>query len=176
MLSMTNIVIGNHEEFEILARVQGVIPPPREEEEKDSHMRGSKKEGDAKSDIDRAYEICEGVLNLMKASSTSASTTNGLHASPVVKIALMTRGREPVIFCQLKSDGEIVRGKEEVPDVPAEKVVDTNGAGDAFAGGFMLAFVQGKSIKESAALGICAAANVIQHEGFAYSLDDICAV
>lgn len=84
--------------------------------------------------------------------------------------------RASVCVSKNSSDGEIVRGKEEVPLVPAEKIVDTNGAGDAFAGGFVHAFVQGKSTGESAALGICAAANVIQHEGFAYNLSDICAL
>ena len=35
----------------------------------------------------------------------------------------------------------------------AEKIVDTNGAGDAFAGGFMGAYVAGKSVEESVEVG-----------------------
>lgn len=68
----------------------------------------------------------------------------------------------------------MVFGEEPVPPVPAEKIVDTNGAGDAFAGGFMYGILQGKSLGKSAALGIFAAADVIQHEGFAFDVTEIC--
>jgi len=34
-----------------------------------------------------------------------------------------------------------------------EEIVDTNGAGDAFAGGFLGAFISGKTLDESVAAG-----------------------
>jgi len=52
--------------------------------------------------------------------------------------------------------------------VPARKVdnlVDTNGAGDQFAAGFIYGLAQGKSAPEGAALGAFWASDVIQHRG-----------
>lgn len=52
--------------------------------------------------------------------------------------------------------------------VPARKVdnlVDTNGAGDQFAAGFIYGLSQGQSAAQSAALGASWAADVIQHRG-----------
>lgn len=48
---------------------------------------------------------------------------------------------------------------------PVAKLVDTTGAGDMFAGGFMAAMVQGRSLPDCARAGNIAAAEVIQHYG-----------
>ncbi len=59
------------------------------------------------------------------------------------------------------------RGGERV-DVPAEavaEVVDTTGAGDLFAAGFLFGHTGGKSLEQSLRLGAIAAAEVIQHYG-----------
>lgn len=58
-------------------------------------------------------------------------------------------------------------GSERV-DVPAEpiaEVVDTTGAGDLFAAGFLFGYTGGKSLEQSLRLGAIAAAEVIQHYG-----------
>jgi adenosine kinase len=41
----------------------------------------------------------------------------------------------------------------KVTPIPSEQIVDTNGAGDAFAGGFLGAFVAGKSLDECVEIG-----------------------
>jgi len=59
------------------------------------------------------------------------------------------------------------RGAERV-DVPAEpvgEVVDTTGAGDLFAAGFLFGDTRGMSLAQSLKLGAIAAAEVIQHYG-----------
>jgi len=59
------------------------------------------------------------------------------------------------------------RGSERV-DVPAEpvgEVVDTTGAGDLFAAGFLFGETRGNSLEQSLRLGAIAAAEVIQHYG-----------
>jgi sugar/nucleoside kinase (ribokinase family) len=56
-------------------------------------------------------------------------------------------------------------GTDTVPAFPVEKVVDTTGAGDLFASGFLFGLVRGFAMKKSAQLGALAAAEVIQHLG-----------
>jgi len=59
------------------------------------------------------------------------------------------------------------RGGERV-DVPAEpigKLVDTTGAGDLFAAGFLVGEARGLGLERSLRLGAIAAAEVIQHYG-----------
>lgn len=51
------------------------------------------------------------------------------------------------------------------PAAPVEEVVDTTGAGDLFAAGFLAGLTQGLPHERSAALGALAAAEVISHVG-----------
>ncbi len=55
--------------------------------------------------------------------------------------------------------------RAEVPAAPIERLVDTTGAGDLFAAGFLLGTARGKSLEDSLRLGAIAAAEVIQHYG-----------
>lgn len=55
--------------------------------------------------------------------------------------------------------------KTEVKAEPVDKVVDTTGAGDAYAAGFLFGFTQGKDMAECGRLGSIAAAEVIGHMG-----------
>jgi sugar/nucleoside kinase (ribokinase family) len=48
---------------------------------------------------------------------------------------------------------------------PAEKVVDTTGAGDQYAAGFLFALAQGRSLDHCGRLGSLAATEVIGHYG-----------
>lgn len=65
-------------------------------------------------------------------------------------------------------DGALATRGSERADVPAEpigRLVDTTGAGDLFAAGFLLGSARGRSLEESLRMGAIAAAEVIQHYG-----------
>jgi sugar/nucleoside kinase (ribokinase family) len=65
-------------------------------------------------------------------------------------------------------DGALATRNGERADVPAEPIrelVDTTGAGDLFAAGFLFGTARGKSLEESLRLGAISAAEVIQHYG-----------
>jgi adenosine kinase len=66
------------------------------------------------------------------------------------RVAIVTQGTEPTIVA--------VQGDDAVQEFPVhpiakEKIVDTNGAGDAFAGGFCAGIVQGRSLSEAIQMG-----------------------
>jgi sugar/nucleoside kinase (ribokinase family) len=53
----------------------------------------------------------------------------------------------------------------EVPAAPIENLVDTTGAGDLFAAGFLAGYTRGQPIDYCARLGALAASEIIQHFG-----------
>ena len=64
--------------------------------------------------------------------------------------------------------GSVIVTRDDVHAVPAhpvEKVVDTTGAGDLFAAGFLRGLTQGKPLTDCARIGAIAAAEVISHVG-----------
>jgi sugar/nucleoside kinase (ribokinase family) len=60
-----------------------------------------------------------------------------------------------------------VRGDEraEVGAEPVDEVIDTTGAGDLFAAGFLAGHTQGRNLADSLRIGAIAAAEVISHYG-----------
>jgi adenosine kinase len=81
---------------------------------------------------------------------------NGGRARTVV----ITQGADPTIVAV---NGKVQRFPALV--VPKEKLVDTNGAGDAFVGGFLSQLVCGKELAECVRAGNYCASTIIQRSG-----------
>jgi len=73
----------------------------------------------------------------------------------------------PVLVVTRSEKGAVAIAGGERAEVPAQPatVLDTTGAGDCFAAGFLHGHVQGKSLSESLTIGAVAAAEVISHYG-----------
>lgn len=94
--------------------------------------------------------IAKHLANLPKANSKRA------------RVAVVTQGTEPTIVA--------VQGEDKVNQYPVhaigeDKINDTNGAGDAFAGGFVAGLVQGDSLEAAVDKGQWLARLSIQELG-----------
>ena len=78
--------------------------------------------------------------------------------APKVETLVVTRGAAGALAIR---SGE----RADVPAEPVGEVVDTTGAGDLFASGFLYGYAAGKSLADSLKLGAIAAAEIIQHYG-----------
>ena len=82
------------------------------------------------------------------------------HLGRIVDIAAVTRGAKgSVVF------GNGGAERVEVGAAPVDKVIDTTGAGDQYAAGFLLGLARGLSLEDAGKLGSLAAAEVIAHWG-----------
>ena len=83
--------------------------------------------------------------------------------------AAVERARaEVAVACiTLSEKGSVVVAGPETHEVPAQPVtvVDTTGAGDLYASGFLFGYTNGRSLPECGRLGSLAAAEVISHIG-----------
>ena len=85
----------------------------------------------------------------------------------------MTAGPNPASCCQYdhKEQKEIFSGIFPVANIPSENIIDSNGAGDSFAGGFLSQLVKGKKLDECMKAGHWAAGVIIQKRGCDIPMD-----
>lgn len=76
------------------------------------------------------------------------------------RIAIITQGKDPIIVAKDNAVTEY-----SVCQLDSNKVVDTNGAGDSFVGGFLSQLIQNKSLENCIQCGIYTATEVIQQSG-----------
>ena len=74
------------------------------------------------------------------------------------KLGVVTRSEKGCVV--VSADGVVA-----VPAFPIEKMVDSTGAGDLFAAGFLFGLVRGAGHENAGRLGALAAAEIIQHVG-----------
>lgn len=82
--------------------------------------------------------------------------------------AARVRGHGAIAVLTRSEHGSVVVTADEtvtVPAHPVEQLVDTTGAGDLYAAGFLYGYSRGMSMAQCGALGSLAAAEVISHVG-----------
>jgi len=77
---------------------------------------------------------------------------------PLVRMAALTRSEKGSVVVT----PQMVQG---APAAPVDKVIDTTGAGDQYAAGFLFGLAKGRTPLDCARLGSLAAAEVISHYG-----------
>jgi adenosine kinase len=112
-----------------------------------------------------AYGIAKGfgedleVIALKLAAQPKASGTRP-------RVVVFTQGSSPTIVASLG-----VVSLHPVDALPKELLIDTNGAGDAFVGGFLAQLALQKPVSESVRAGHFAARTVIQRSGCTFPKD-----
>ena len=110
--------------------------------------------------------IADGQIDILFANHVELAALTGTEdfeagiaqLAPKVPTLVVTRGAEGAVALQNGA-------RAEVAAEPIAKVVDTTGAGDLFAAGFLHGQVTGRSLCESLTLGAIAAAEIISHYG-----------
>lgn len=77
-------------------------------------------------------------------------------------------GKVPTLVVTRSADGALAiqnGERAEIDAEPVDEVVDTTGAGDLFAAGFLYGYVQGEPLEKSLRRGAIAAAEIISHYG-----------
>jgi sugar/nucleoside kinase (ribokinase family) len=80
------------------------------------------------------------------------------HVTGHCQVAALTRSEKGAV---------IVSGEEVhvIDAVPVDKIIDTTGAGDLFAAGFLYGYTQGRDLHDCGRLGVICAGEVISHYG-----------
>ncbi|AKM11135.1 adenosine kinase [Croceicoccus naphthovorans] len=110
--------------------------------------------------------IDEGQIDILFANEGELLGLTG--AADIEAGIAMIAPKLPVLVVTRSEKGAIAvagQTRAEVPAEPVAKVVDTTGAGDSFAAGFLHGHVQGKSLADCLTIGAVAAAEVISHYG-----------
>jgi sugar/nucleoside kinase (ribokinase family) len=105
-------------------------------------------------------------VDLLFANEQEAGAMAGVEDATAAAVALGER--IPTVAVTRGALGSVVATAGEVVSVPAAEVprlVDTTGAGDSYAGGFLYGFVRDRAPAQCAGLGALAAAEVVGHLG-----------
>ena len=111
-------------------------------------------------------QLIEGEVDILFANE--AEITALFETPDFDEAARLIRGRCRIAALTRSEKGSVVLGDDQahvVPAAPAERVVDTTGAGDQYAAGFLYGLVRGRDLPECGRLGSLAASEVIGHFG-----------
>mmetsp|Transcript_8828 Transcript_8828/g.19988 ORF Transcript_8828/g.19988 Transcript_8828/m.19988 type:complete len:355 (-) Transcript_8828:60-1124(-) len=102
-------------------------------------------------------------LSLVPSTKSSKKRSAAGETLTQKRMVVITQGADPTIVAV---NGHVTQ--HAILTLPKEKLVDTNGAGDAYVGGFLAALSKGLSIGECCRAGAYAASVIVQHSGCSY--------
>jgi sugar/nucleoside kinase (ribokinase family) len=109
----------------------------------------------AAGEIDLLFANEQEILSLAQTVDLEAAIAM---VAPQVPLLIVTRSEKGALAVTAGT-------RTEVPAAPAAQLVDTTGAGDLFAAGFLAGHAAGRSVETSLRMGAIAAAEVISHYG-----------
>ena len=120
--------------------------------------------------VDRQFEVITAFLPQVDLLFANEDEARELAREADLDAAIAKlRGMVPYGAVTRSAAGSVVFGPDRapvaVPAVTPERLVDTTGAGDAYAGGFLYGFTRDRDLADCAALGSLAAAEVIARMG-----------
>jgi sugar/nucleoside kinase (ribokinase family) len=120
--------------------------------------------------VDRHREefraLVEGEVDVLFANE--AEIVSLMEAGSLEEAVAGVAGRCEVVAITRSELGSLIVTRDErheVPAVPVDRVVDTTGAGDSYAAGFLFGLTHGLDLPDCGRLGSIAAAEVISHFG-----------
>ena len=114
---------------------------------------------------DSFRELVEGHIDILFANE---SEITALYETDFMSALKIVRGQCEIAVLTRSEKGALVVTKDAVHQLPAEpvaEVVDTTGAGDLFAAGFLQGFTAGRALPDCARIGAICAAEIISHYG-----------
>ena len=121
--------------------------------------------------VDRQFDVLQDFIpqhiDILLANDREAETLFG--SDDLDAIAEKARKLCPLTAVTLSEKGSVLIPRDgdvvKVPAVKPEKLVDTTGAGDAYAAGLLFGLARGLPLETAGALGSLAASEVISHFG-----------
>ena len=107
-------------------------------------------------------------VDLLFANELEACLMAGVDAGGVQEALAVLAKRCETVAITLGARGSMVMTNGDavtVPAVPVDHVIDTTGAGDSYAGGYLFGYVTGETPTRCAELGALAASEIVAHLG-----------
>ena len=114
------------------------------------------------------FERILGSVDLLFANELEACEMAGVDSGSVRDAVAVLTKRCRTVAVTLGADGSLVAEGDEIVTIPAahvDHVIDTTGAGDSYAGGFLFGLVSGAAPRRCAELGALAASEIVSHLG-----------
>jgi sugar/nucleoside kinase (ribokinase family) len=115
---------------------------------------------------DEFLELVAGRIDILFANEHEVCAL--LQVDDVWEAVASVQGRCPIAVVTRSDQGSLVITRdavEEIPPVHVPRVVDTTGAGDLYAAGFLYGLTRDWSLRDCGLAGAAAAAEVISHFG-----------
>ncbi len=115
---------------------------------------------------DAFLDLIETHIDILFANEDELQALTG--ATDTVNAAIKLAGENKTVVMTRGAEGSFISHRSEKHHIlpqPVQEVVDTTGAGDLYAAGFLYGYAQGHKIETCGTLGSIAAAEVISHIG-----------